>query len=196
MVILWFLLPELLRQETDTLGVGSVSGTVCADFALQANAQEREVADDVQKFVSGGFVLELKGRDVAQFGCILSGLSERVCELVHRLLGDGILVDDEGVLQISAFDESAAHEVRYLANEAEGARRGYLCGVVGQVGQLCYLVVEYLSGEGYLYGKLLMEQTITNSAAEIDLSDKASGIYFLRVVDGNNILTTQKVIRR
>ncbi len=47
-----------------------------------------------------------------------------------------------------------------------------------------------------IYGKLLMEQTITNSAAEIDLSDKASGIYFLRVVDGNNILTTQKVIRR
>ena len=45
-------------------------------------------------------------------------------------------------------------------------------------------------------GKLLMEQTITNSAAEIDLSDKASGIYFLRVVDGNNVLTTQKVIRR
>ena len=47
-----------------------------------------------------------------------------------------------------------------------------------------------------IYGKLLMEQTITNSAAEIDLSDKASGIYFLRVVDGNNVLTTQKVIRR
>ncbi len=47
-----------------------------------------------------------------------------------------------------------------------------------------------------IYGKLLMEQTVTNSAAEIDLSDKASGVYFLRVVDGNNVLTTQKVIRR
>ena len=47
-----------------------------------------------------------------------------------------------------------------------------------------------------IYGKLLMEQTVTNSAAEINLSDKASGVYFLRVVDGNNILTTQKVIRR
>lgn len=47
-----------------------------------------------------------------------------------------------------------------------------------------------------IYGKLLMEQTVTNSAAEIDLSDKASGVYFLRVVDGHNVLTTQKVIRR
>ena len=47
-----------------------------------------------------------------------------------------------------------------------------------------------------IYGKLLMEQTVTNSAAEINLSDKASGVYFLRVVDGNNVLTTQKVIRR
>ena len=47
-----------------------------------------------------------------------------------------------------------------------------------------------------IYGKLLMEQTVTNSYAEIDLSDKAAGIYLLRVVDGNNVLTTQKVIRR
>jgi len=47
-----------------------------------------------------------------------------------------------------------------------------------------------------IYGKLLMEQNVTNSYAEVNLSDKASGIYFLRVVDGNNVLTTQKVIRR
>ena len=45
-------------------------------------------------------------------------------------------------------------------------------------------------------GKLLMEQNVTDSAAEINLSDKASGVYFLRVLDGNHVLTTQKVIRR
>lgn len=47
-----------------------------------------------------------------------------------------------------------------------------------------------------VYGKLLMEQVVTESTTEIDFSDKASGIYFLRVIDGNSILTTQKVIRR
>ena len=47
-----------------------------------------------------------------------------------------------------------------------------------------------------VYGKLLMEQVIMDSSVEINLSDKASGIYFLRVMDGNSVLTTQKVIRR
>ena len=47
-----------------------------------------------------------------------------------------------------------------------------------------------------VYGKLLMEQVVTESTTEIDFSDKASGIYFLRVIDGNSILTTQKIVRR
>ena len=47
-----------------------------------------------------------------------------------------------------------------------------------------------------VYGKLLMEQTVTEAVTELDFSDKASGIYFLRVIDGNNVLTTQKVVRR
>ena len=47
-----------------------------------------------------------------------------------------------------------------------------------------------------VYGKLLMEQTVTEAVTELDFSNKASGIYFLRVIDGNNVLTTQKVVRR
>lgn len=47
-----------------------------------------------------------------------------------------------------------------------------------------------------IYGKLLFEQIVTEPTTEIDFSDKAAGIYFLRVVEGNSVLTTQKVIRR
>lgn len=47
-----------------------------------------------------------------------------------------------------------------------------------------------------VYGKLLMEQTVTEATAELNFSDKAAGIYFLRVIDGNKVLTTQKVVRR
>lgn len=47
-----------------------------------------------------------------------------------------------------------------------------------------------------VYGKLLMEQTVTETTTEINFSDKASGIYFLRVIDGNSVLSTQKIIRR
>ena len=47
-----------------------------------------------------------------------------------------------------------------------------------------------------VYGKLLMETTVSGQTTELDFSDKASGVYFLRVIDGNSIVTTQKVIRR
>ena len=47
-----------------------------------------------------------------------------------------------------------------------------------------------------VYGKLLFEQNVTESTIDIDFSDKSAGIYFLRVIEGNSILTTQKVIRR
>lgn len=47
-----------------------------------------------------------------------------------------------------------------------------------------------------IYGKLLIEQTIDGSTATLDLSDKASGIYFLRVISDNQVVTTKKIIRR
>lgn len=47
-----------------------------------------------------------------------------------------------------------------------------------------------------VYGKLLMEKGVSAQTTEFDFSDKASGVYFLRVIDGNSIITTQKIIRR
>lgn len=47
-----------------------------------------------------------------------------------------------------------------------------------------------------VYGKLLMEQDVTEQTTELDFSDKAAGLYFLRVVSDNRIVTTQKLIRR
>ena len=47
-----------------------------------------------------------------------------------------------------------------------------------------------------VYGKLLMEQPVTEATTELDFTDKAAGLYFLRVVSDNKVVTTQKVIRR
>lgn len=47
-----------------------------------------------------------------------------------------------------------------------------------------------------VYGKLLMEKEVTEQTIEFDLTDKAAGLYFLRVVSDNKVVTTQKVIRR
>lgn len=47
-----------------------------------------------------------------------------------------------------------------------------------------------------VFGKLLMEQPVTENTTVLDLSDRASGVYFLRVVSDNKVVTTQKVVRR
>ena len=47
-----------------------------------------------------------------------------------------------------------------------------------------------------MFGKLLMEQPVTESTTVLDLSDRASGVYFMRVVSDNKVVTTQKVVRR
>ena len=47
-----------------------------------------------------------------------------------------------------------------------------------------------------VYGKILMEKEVTDRLTELDFSDRAAGIYFLRVVSDNKIVTTRKVIRR
>ena len=47
-----------------------------------------------------------------------------------------------------------------------------------------------------VYGKLLMEKEVTEQVTELDFTDKASVVYFLRVINDNKIVTTRKVIRR
>ena len=47
-----------------------------------------------------------------------------------------------------------------------------------------------------VYGKLLMEQPVTEATTELDFTDRAAGIYFLRVVGDNKVVITRKVIRR
>ena len=64
---------------------------------------------------------------------------------------------------------------------------------------LCALALVYIARSLQVldvYGKLLMEQTVSDETTELDFSNKASGVYFLRVIDGNSIVTTQKVVRR
>ena len=47
-----------------------------------------------------------------------------------------------------------------------------------------------------VFGKLLIEQPVTENTTVLDLSNRASGVYFLRVISDNKVVTTQKVVRR
>lgn len=47
-----------------------------------------------------------------------------------------------------------------------------------------------------LCGKLLYDKTVDGNTVILDLSDKAAGVYFLRLIDGNDVITTKKLVRR
>ena len=116
--------------------------------SLDAAAEQRHVADEVEQFVARGLVLVVERREVAEFGGVKMGLPEFVGHVVESLLRHGCLVDDERVLQVAAFDEPHSQERLYLAYKAESARCGYLAGVVGQVAQLGMLLAEESGGVG------------------------------------------------
>ena len=71
--------------------------------------------------------------------------AERVGKLVETSLIDAALIDDEGVAQIAALDESHVQEGFYFADENKGASTGNLLGEVGKVLEHCALRLDELA---------------------------------------------------
>ena len=130
-------------------------GFVGDDTCLQTATDEREVADDVEQFVSCRFVVEVDGREVAELGGIQTGLTEFVGEVVQSLLRHGRLVDDESVLEVTALDESEAKQGLNLADKTERACGGNLAGVLLQITQLGTLALEDLRRVAHLHLDLI-----------------------------------------
>jgi len=45
-------------------------------------------------------------------------------------------------------------------------------------------------------GTLINKQTATNGVNKIDLSNQASGLYFIKIISNNKVIGTQKIIKR
>ena len=139
---------DLVSEAADTLGVEGVSGFIGDDTSLETESEKGEVSDDVKELVSCGFVEVIERREVAEFGGVDMRLSHLVAEIVHPFLRHLCLVDDECVLEVSAFDKSDTQERFYLADEAESACSGNLARVVGEVGEQGVLFAEDGTLEG------------------------------------------------
>lgn len=86
----------------------------------------------------------------------------------------------------SAVSENGSVSLTIFPNPTNGTVR---CTLNGNTTQTRLQVLD-------VYGKLMMEKEVSGQTTELDFSDKAAGVYFLRVIDGNSIVTTQKVVRR
>ena len=111
------------------------------DTALDGLADQSQVADYVQQFVAGAFVGPYQRFvvDVTQLFGIHVRHAHYVGKLVVSILRHFALVDNDGVVQVAAFDKSGLQQRFYLAYEYESTAGGYfileLCHVF-QCGKL------------------------------------------------------------
>ena len=115
-------------------------------------AHQGEVTDDVEQFVTCRLVVPREGLvvDVAQTGGIHVRDAERVGQFVVAFLWQLALIDDDGVVEVAALDESQIEQGLNLSHKHEGARRGDFCWEIFDIVEIGKLVVQYLRVESNL----------------------------------------------
>ena len=138
---LYLVQADFLTHLAGKLIVDGMSRTRGDDTALDGLADQSQVADYVQQFVAGAFVGPYQRFvvDVTQLFGIHVRHAHYVGELVVSILRHFALVDNDGVVQVAAFDKSGLQQRFYLAYEYESTAGGYfileLCHVF-QCGKL------------------------------------------------------------
>ena len=127
---LHLMLANLLAHETGELVVDGMARTGGYDAALDGLADEGHVAHDVEQLMACALVLPHQRAVlyVAGLRGVHVGNVEQVGQLVEFLLGHYLLVDDDGVVQIAAFDEVGLQEGYDVAHEDKRACGSYLVG--------------------------------------------------------------------
>ena len=82
--------------------------------------------------------------DITQVSGIAMLYVQHIGQLVETLLSSLALIDDDGIVQVAAFDEIGLQQRLYVAYEDEGAGAGYLLGIVLRIIQACKLRVDEL----------------------------------------------------
>ena len=119
---------ELLHE----LRIGEVAGAGSPHTALDAHAEEREIAQEVEQLVPCELVVAAQLQVIEVAGLDFDArLVENLLEVLLLLLGHGILDHDDGVVHVAALDEVGLDEGFQLVEEDErAARRDFRCVVV------------------------------------------------------------------
>ena len=128
----------------------SVSWSGGNDASLDGFAYERHIANDVEQFVTRRFVIpnERFVLDVAKVVGIVMLSSGQLAELVEVLLRCLTFVDDNGVVEVAAFDKPCQEQLLYLTHKHEGAGCSNLCCELVHAVECRELAAEHLAVEG------------------------------------------------
>ena len=109
-------------------------------------AHQSKVADDVEQFVTCRLVVPCEGLvvDVPQTGGIHVGNAQRVGEFVVTLLWQFLLIDYDGVVEVTSLDKTKVQQRFNLTHEHKGTCRCNLCGEIFDIVKIGKLVVENL----------------------------------------------------
>ena len=121
-------LANLFAQQTGKLVIDGVTRTGSYDAALNGTADEGHVTDDVEQLVACTFVLPHQRLvlDVAQVGGVAVLHVQHVGQHVEAFLGGLPLVDDDGIIQVTALDKVSLEQRLNVAHKNEGAGTGNL----------------------------------------------------------------------
>ena len=141
------------------LRVGEMAGTSGPYAALDAFAQQGEVAQQVEELVAGQFVVETELQVVqvaARDADIL--FVENFLEMFELIVRDGILHDDDRVVQVAALDQVHLHQRFQIVQEDKGAAGGDLRGVIVFGVECRILVADHLGVVVHVqrYGKFVV----------------------------------------
>ena len=141
-----FVQADFLADGTGKLVVDGVARTGSDDASLDGLANQSQVADDVEQFMTGGLIVPHQRNvvDVAQLGSIHVGNSHDIGQLVVVFLRHLAFINHDGIVQVATLNQTMTQERFNFAYKDKGTCRSNFFGELVHVFQCSELVEENL----------------------------------------------------
>ena len=104
---LHLMLTDFLSHETCKLVVNRVTRTRGNDPSLDGFADQRHISDNIKQLMTGTLIVPLQGLvlNITKVGGIAMLYMQHVSQHVETLLCGLTLIDDDGIVEVTAFDK-------------------------------------------------------------------------------------------
>ena len=113
--------------------INSMSRTCSNDTTLDRFSNKCHVANHIKEFMTGTFVLPYNWLMlyISKFACIKTWNTEKVSKSIELVLWLFNLIDNDGIIHVTALDEVCLKQLHYIANEHEGTcRSNFTCEIL------------------------------------------------------------------
>ena len=139
---LYIMQADFLTHLAGELVINGMSRTCSDDTSLDRFAYQSQVTDYVEQFMTGTFIGPYQRFvvDITQLLGIHVGNSHHIGQLIEVFLRHFSFVDNDGIVQITAFDKTGLQQWFDLAYEYECTAAGYFISEFRHILQRCKLI--------------------------------------------------------